>query len=70
MQRLAAIPTPDPSAAASELERCIGVGFKGAMINGHVAGNVYLFAAAHGLASWFHHCEKTVAGQAPGADGP
>jgi predicted TIM-barrel fold metal-dependent hydrolase len=34
----AAIPTPDPSAAARELERCIGVGFKGAMINGHVRG--------------------------------
>jgi len=25
---------------------------------GIIAGNVYLFAAAHGLASWFHNCEK------------
>jgi SagB-type dehydrogenase family enzyme len=25
---------------------------------GMIAGNVYLFAAAHGLASWFHNCEK------------
>jgi hypothetical protein len=25
---------------------------------GLIAGNVYLFAAAHGLASWFHNCEK------------
>jgi uncharacterized protein len=35
---LAALPTPDPTAAAKELERCIGAGFKGAMINGHVRG--------------------------------
>jgi uncharacterized protein len=34
----AALPTPDPTAAAKELERCIGAGFKGAMINGHVRG--------------------------------
>jgi SagB-type dehydrogenase family enzyme len=27
---------------------------------GIIAGNVYLFAAAHGLASWFHNCEKQV----------
>jgi nitroreductase len=25
---------------------------------GLIAGNVYLFAAAHGLASWFHNCDK------------
>jgi hypothetical protein len=25
---------------------------------GIIAGNVYLFAAAHGLASWFHNCDK------------
>jgi len=25
---------------------------------GIIAGNIYLFAAAHGLASWFHNCEK------------
>jgi nitroreductase len=25
---------------------------------GIIAGNVYLFAAAHGLASWFHNCKK------------
>ncbi len=25
---------------------------------GLVAGNVYLFAAAHGLAAWFHNCDK------------
>ena len=25
---------------------------------GLIAGNVYLFAAAHGLACWFHNCEK------------
>lgn len=34
----AALPTPDPSAATKELERCIGAGFKGAMINGHIRG--------------------------------
>lgn len=34
----AAIPTPDPSAAVRELERCIAVGFKGAVVNGHVRG--------------------------------
>jgi hypothetical protein len=27
---------------------------------GLIAGNVYLFAAAQGLAAWFHNCEKTV----------
>jgi SagB-type dehydrogenase family enzyme len=25
---------------------------------GIIAGNVYLFAASHGLASWFHNCNK------------
>lgn len=34
----AALPTPDPGASAKELERCIGAGFKGAMINGHIRG--------------------------------
>jgi uncharacterized protein len=34
----AALPTPDPSTAAAELERCVGAGFKGAMINGHIRG--------------------------------
>ena len=27
---------------------------------GLIAGNVYLFAAAHGLASWFHNCDKAM----------
>ena len=26
---------------------------------GLIAGNVYLFAACHGLAAWFHNCDKT-----------
>jgi len=26
---------------------------------GIIAGNVYLFAASEGLASWFHNCDKT-----------
>jgi nitroreductase len=26
---------------------------------GLIAGNVYLFAASHGLASWFHNCNKS-----------
>lgn len=35
----AAIPTPDPKAAVSELERTVqSLGFKGAVINGHVNG--------------------------------
>jgi uncharacterized protein len=34
----AALPTPDPSAAAKALEHCIVAGFKGAVINGHVRG--------------------------------
>jgi len=34
----AAIPTPDPAAAARELERSIRAGFKGAVINGHARG--------------------------------
>jgi nitroreductase len=25
---------------------------------GLIAGNVYLFAAAHGIAAWFHNCDK------------
>jgi SagB-type dehydrogenase family enzyme len=25
---------------------------------GLIAGNVYLFAAAHGLATWFHNCDR------------
>jgi hypothetical protein len=30
---------------------------------GLIAGNVYLFAAAHGLAAWFHNCDKAVLAQ-------
>jgi nitroreductase len=26
---------------------------------GLIAGNVYLFAAAHGLAAWFHNCDRS-----------
>jgi nitroreductase len=26
---------------------------------GLIAGNIYLFAASHGLASWFHNCNKS-----------
>jgi len=25
---------------------------------GLIAGNVYLFAASHGLACWFHNCDR------------
>jgi predicted TIM-barrel fold metal-dependent hydrolase len=34
----AALPTPDPAAAAAELSRCVAAGFKGAMLNGHCRG--------------------------------
>ncbi len=34
----AALPTADPEAAADELERCIGIGFKGAMVHGLAQG--------------------------------
>jgi 2,3-dihydroxybenzoate decarboxylase len=35
----AALPTPDPKAAADELERCVGkLGFKGAMVHGLTGG--------------------------------
>lgn len=30
---------------------------------GLIAGNVYLFAAAHGLAAWFHNCDRTALAQ-------
>jgi hypothetical protein len=30
---------------------------------GLIAGNVYLFAAAHGMASWFHNCEREALAQ-------
>ena len=30
---------------------------------GIIAGNVYLFAAAQGLAAWFHNCDKTILAQ-------
>jgi len=30
---------------------------------GLIAGNVYLFAAAEGLAAWFHNCDKTALAQ-------
>ena len=33
---------------------------------GLIAGNVYLFAAAEGLAAWFHNCDKTGLHQALG----
>ncbi len=39
---LATLPTPDPKAAADELERCVDkLGFKGAMIYGLAAGQVF-----------------------------
>jgi len=31
---------------------------------GLIAGNVYLFAAAHGLAAWFHNCDREALGRA------
>jgi hypothetical protein len=35
----AVLPMPDPDAAAAELDRCVtALGFKGAMVHGHVAG--------------------------------
>ena len=37
----AALPTSDPKAAADELERCVNLGFKGAMIHG-LANGVFL----------------------------
>ena len=30
---------------------------------GLIAQNVYLFAAAHGLAAWFHNCDRTALAQ-------
>ncbi|MGC1459002.1 MAG: nitroreductase family protein [Steroidobacteraceae bacterium] len=30
---------------------------------GMIAGNVYLFAAAHGLAAWFHNCDRSALAQ-------
>jgi 2,3-dihydroxybenzoate decarboxylase len=54
---LAAVPTPDPRAAVTELERAITtLGFKGAMINGHTQGSFLdnrkywgIFECAHAL---------------------
>lgn len=38
----AALPTPDPPAAAEELERCVTtLGFKGAMVHGRTQGNFH-----------------------------
>jgi len=36
---------------------------------GLIAGNVYLFAAAEGLATWFHNCDKTGLAQRLGLSG-
>ena len=30
---------------------------------GLIAGNVYLFAASHGLACWFHNCDRAALGR-------
>jgi len=41
-QGFAALPTPDPKAAADELERCVDkLGFKGAMIHGLTSGGLF-----------------------------
>lgn len=37
----ATLPTPDPLAAAAELERCVGCGFKGAMLHGLSAEKLF-----------------------------
>ena len=31
---------------------------------GLIASNIYLFAASHGLAAWFHNCNREAAGRA------
>ncbi|MFM9967790.1 MAG: amidohydrolase family protein [Burkholderiales bacterium] len=44
----AALPTPDPKAAADELERCVAkLGFKGAMIHGRTQGKYHDDARFH-----------------------
>ena len=53
----ATLPTPDPDAAAEELERSVtGLGFKGALINGHTGGrfldNPVLLADLRAGRSW------------------
>lgn len=35
---------------------------------GLIAENVYLFAAAHGLAAWFHNCDRTALARGLGLD--
>jgi predicted TIM-barrel fold metal-dependent hydrolase len=53
----ATLPTPDPQAAANELERCVKLGFKGAMLHGLAADQTFfdtrrywpIFERAHAL---------------------
>lgn len=44
---------PDPHIADPEVQKSYYF-----VDTGLIAQNVYLFAAAHGLAAWFHNCEK------------
>ncbi|MGH7088976.1 MAG: amidohydrolase family protein [Stellaceae bacterium] len=59
----ATLPTADPSAAVAEFERCIKLGFKGAMINSHTQGEyldnkkywpILECAAAHDVPIYLH----------------
>ncbi len=46
-------PKPEPGLRDPEVQKMYyGVA------TGHIAGNVYLFAASQGLAAWFHNCNK------------
>jgi predicted TIM-barrel fold metal-dependent hydrolase len=61
---IASLPTPDPEAAAAELERCVNqLGFKGAILHGHTNGRfldrpeftpVFEVAVALGVPLWLH----------------
>jgi predicted TIM-barrel fold metal-dependent hydrolase len=67
----ATLPTPDPEAAADELERAVRfLGLKGAMINGHVAGQflddphflpIFERAASLGVPLYLHPTEPPLA---------
>jgi uncharacterized protein len=68
---IASLPTPDPEAAAAELERCVtGLGFKGAILHGHTSGRfldapefapIFQTAVTLGVPLWLHPTPPTPA---------
>ncbi|MDH7598283.1 MAG: nitroreductase family protein [Sedimentisphaerales bacterium] len=56
ISRYADAPFQEPGLRDPEVQRSYYY-----VATGLIAGNVYLFAASHGLGAWFHNCNRSQA---------